>query len=774
MEIISYFCTKEQNLKAIRLFLVFFSLILSNHNIAQQKIGVVLSGGGATGLAHIGVLKALEENSIPIDYITGTSAGALVGSLYAAGYSPEQIEAYILSEQFQIVSSGDVKPNQNFLLREQDPNANMIGMSFSKDSILKKSLPTNFTSSTLLDFEMMRLFGTVSASNQDNYDSLFVPFRCVASDIAKKESVVFKSGPLNEAVRASMTYPFYFRPIRINDILLFDGGLYNNFPADVLYEAFNPDYIIGSNVSYNAALPHEDDIISQLTNMLVSYSNYELPCDEGYMIEPNSSVSTFDFASAGEAIKHGYDATIAQMDSIKAHIERRVEPSELALKRLAFHKNESPLKISSVSVHNSSQKLKSLSRSIIRKKKSELLDLSLLEKRYFRLHSAPQIDFLYPTLELKDDSTYNLDLYVSKAKEIRLEVGGHFSSRSVNTGYIGLSYQSIGKIATRTELSSYFGKFYGSGKAKFTIELPRVYPISTSAYFVINRWDYFRSFATFFEDAIPSFLVQEEMYAGVSVNHPLGNNIKSTFDGRWFNLEDNYYQTDQFTNKDTSDVTNFSGGAASWSITQNSLNRKQFASSGHYFKATARYINGREHSVSGSIGNNPYDIIKFHSWLNLGVEFQTFVIDKQVFHLGVNGQVAYNTHPLFANYTSTLLSTTEFNLNPDARTYFLREYRSPQFAALGLNSIFTVLKKFDIRLDAYVYQPFIQIVNNDDGTQGISPLFQGRTFMASSSIIYHSFIGPIRVTLNYFPEQPQPLAFQFSLGYVLFNDRAIR
>ena len=103
MEIISYFCTKEQNLKAIRLFLVFFSLILSNHIYAQQKIGVVLSGGGATGLAHVGVLKALEENSIPIDYITGTSAGALVGSLYAAGYSPEQIEAYILSEQFQIV-----------------------------------------------------------------------------------------------------------------------------------------------------------------------------------------------------------------------------------------------------------------------------------------------------------------------------------------------------------------------------------------------------------------------------------------------------------------------------------------------------------------------------------------------------------------------------------------------------------------------------------------------------------------------------------------------
>ncbi|MCH2231052.1 MAG: patatin-like phospholipase family protein [Crocinitomicaceae bacterium] len=770
----SYFCTKEQNLKAFSLFLVYFSLILTNHSNAQDKIGLVLSGGGATGLAHIGVLKALEEHGIPIDFITGTSAGALVGSLYASGYSPEQIEAYVISDYFQVVASGAVEPKQEFLLRKDDANANMIGMSFSQDSILKKSLPTNFTSSTLLDFEMMRLYGTTASSNYNNFDSLFVPFRCVASDIAKKESVIFKDGYLNEAVRASMSYPFYYKPIKIDDVLLFDGGLYNNFPADVLYETFDPDYIIGSNVSYNADLPDEDDLISQLTNMLVRYSNYELPCDAGFMIEPKTEVATFDFSNAQQAITDGYEATIAQIDSLKLRIHRRIAPEELAIRRLEFHKNKIDLKVSSVTINDSNEKMKFLSRSIIKKNKNELLDLNLIEKRYFRLYSAPQIDFIYPTLKLKSDSTYDLGLKISKAKEIRLEVGGHFSSRAVNTGYIGLSYQSIGKVATKTELSSYFGKFYGSGKVKFTLELPRVYPFSTSAYFTINRWDYFRSFATFFEDAIPSFLVQEEMYAGLQVNHPFGNNIKSTIDGRWFNLENSYYQTDQFTNKDTADVTNFSGGAASWTITQNSLNRKQFASSGHYFKTTIRYINGREHSTSGSTSAEPYDIIKFHSWLNLGAEFQSFVVDKHFFHLGIHGQLAYNTHPLFANYTSTLLSTTEFSLVPDAGTYFLSEYRSPQFAGLGLNTIFTIKKKIDLRVDGYIYQPFIQIIQNDDGTQGISDLFEGRTFMASSSIIYHSFIGPIRLTLNYFPEQPEPLAFQFSLGYVLFNDRAIR
>jgi len=773
VEIISYFCTKEQNLKAIRLFLVSFSLILSNHIIAQQKIGVVLSGGGAKGLAHIGVLKALEENGIPIDYIAGTSAGALVGGMYAAGYSPEQIEAYVLSDQFQLVALGKLNQNQTFLLREQDANANMIGMSFSKDSILQKSIPTNFTSSALLDFEMMRLLGTISASNSNNFDSLFIPFRCVASDIAKKESIVFKDGKLNEAIRASITYPFFLYPIRIDDILLFDGGLYNNFPADVLHEAFNPDYIIGSNVESNTTAPHEDDIMSQLTNMLVSLSNYELPNNDGYMIEPNTDVSTFDFASAEQAINDGYMTTVAHIDSIKAHIDRRVTPSELAMKRLAFHENDAPLEISSVSIHNSNKRLSTLSKSMIRKNKSEVLNLNLLEKRYFRLNAAPQIDFLFPTLELKKDSTYDLNLYITKAKEIRLEVGGHFSSRAVNTGYIGLSYQSIGKVATKTELSSYFGKFYGSGKAKFTIELPGVYPFSTSAYFVLNRWDYFRSFATFFEDAIPSFLVQEERYAGLQFNIPFSNNIKSTLDGRWFTLEDQYYQNKKFTSKDTADITIFRGGSASWNVTQNSLNRKQFASSGHYFKAYAKYINALEHSIPGSTSKEEFEIKEKHNWLSLGLEFQSFVIEKPIFHLGIHGQIAYNTHPLFANYTASLLTTTEFSLVPDTRTYFMEEYRAPQFAAVGLNTVFTVYKKFDVRLDAYIYQPFRQIKNNN-GSLSLSELFEGRTYMASSSIVYNSFIGPIRITFNYFPEQDNPLAFQFSLGYILFNDRAIR
>ncbi len=748
--------------------------MIGNYATAQQKVGLVLSGGGATGLAHIGVLKALEENDIPIDYVTGTSAGALVGGLYSAGYSPEAIEAYIMSDDFQLMVAGKVRPNQHFLLREDDPNAGLIGLSFSQDSILKKSLPTNFISSSLLDYEMMKILGSVSASHHNDFDSLFVPFRCVASDITEKRSIIFKDGNLNAAIRASMTYPFYLKSIRIDNILMFDGGLYNNFPADIMYETYNPDYIIGSNVSYNAELPDEDDIISQLTNMLVTYSDYGLPCEEGIIIEPETGVGTFNFAAAAQAIQAGYDATIAQMDSLKMHIGRRVAKADLDKKRLEFRKAVVPISVSAISVESDKQKLSYAGRSIMKRKKSEVLSEQQLAKRYFRLCATPQIDFIYPNLKLLEDSTYKLELNVNKAKEFRLNVGGHFSSRPVNTGYIGLSYQTIGKVMTKTHLESYFGKFYGSGKAKFTLEFPAVYPIATSAYFVLNRWDYFRSFATFFEDVQPSFLIQNEMYAGVSVDHPLGNTLKSTFDARWYELEDQYYQSQEFTNKDTADRTILDGFSGSWAITQNSLNRRQFASAGHFFRFKARYNYGREHSVSGSTSAQPYDIWKYHSWVNLSLDYQSFILDKSFFHLGLHGQLVYNSQPLFANYTATLLSTTEFSLVPDAKTYFLPEYRAPQFVGAGVNAIFTIRRKFDIRVDAYAYQPFVQINQNDDGTQEFSELFKGGTYMASSSIIYHSFVGPLRLTVNYFPKQETPIAFQFSMGYVLFNDRAIR
>jgi NTE family protein len=740
-----------------------------------QRVGVVLSGGGATGLAHVGVLMALEEAEIPIDYITGTSAGALVGAMYSCGYSPEEIKMYILAGEYERMATGVLLPEQRFVLREDIPDASMINFPFAKDSIFKKSLPTNFITPAYMDYEMLRLFGIVGAQVGEDFDKLFVPYRCVASDITKKESVVFRNGKLNAAVRASMTYPFYVNPISIDGVLYFDGGLYNNFPADVMYEDFHADYIIGSNVSWNTAPPTEDDVLSQVRNMLVTPTNFNLPCESGILINPKAPIGTFDFNKSEEAIQMGYESAQNYIDSIKTYVTRTITKDSLAQKRKAFHANFVPIKIKDIqSTSAAGKSIGFVNRSFKGDSIVSPLELDEFTKRYFRVYALSQIKYLYPTIHIDKDSLATIDLAVSKQKPFALHVGGHFSSRPVNTAYFGLSYLDMSDAALKIKAESYFGKFYGSAKLEAEFDIPAIFPFRISPYFTLNRWDYFRSFSTFFEDAKPSFLVQNELYYGARFSFPLSNTVRTDIDVRAFELEDQYYQSLNFTNADTADFTAFEGQTAIFRIQQNSLNRKQWASEGHFYELQFRYVQGREQSVSGTTADEFYDIRKLHKWISLTGEAQLFPLGKGIFKLGIHGKGVFNSQSLFANYTASVLTTTEFSPLPDSRTFFLAEYRAPQYVGFGLNFIFSITNSIDFRFDPYLFQPFRQIARFENGGFGYDDLFEQGTYMAGASLIYHSPVGPLRLSANYFPNQDKPLSVQLSFGYVLFNQRALR
>ena len=756
-------------------FLLITVIFISTVGFGQQRVGLVLSGGGASAVSHLGVIKALEENGIPIDYITGTSAGALIGGLYACGYAPEEIEKFVLSEDFLLMANGKIPEKNHFLFRDFDRSASAISFSISKDSIIRKSIPLNVITPTYLDFEMLKKMGHTGASQGKDFDNLFVPFRCVASDVVHKKSITFSKGNLNEAVRASMTYPLYLNPIRIQDTLYFDGGLYNNFPSDVMYTEFDADYMIGSNVSQNAEIPDERDMFGVLVSMTTTPTSFNLPCKDGLIIYPTSNIGTFEFEKIHEAVEDGYRATMKHMDSILMHIERRVSKEELTNARKKFRSKLITMEVSEVhTTLKDKSTIPFAKRSMIRSNKNEILNEKEFEKRYFRLNATPEVAYVFPSLSLKKDSTYRLDLKVDKSNEFKIDVGGHFSSRPVNTGYLGLTYQNVGRLATAVHAESYFGKFYGSVKADLKIDFPFVFPVSTKAYFTMNRWDYFQSFATFFEDVRPSFLIQYEMYGGLGIKLPISNNSNTNLDFRYFALEDDYYQTDAFTNQDTSDFTRFSGYSTSWDYIHNTLNRKQFANDGTKFHFKMRFIDGRETTVPGSTSILADTINKQHQWLNFESEFQSYFLKNKFIHFGVHLKSVFSTQSLFSNYTASLLSFPYFDVVPDMNTFFLPEYRSPQFVGVGLNCVFTIKKKIDLRFDSYWYQPIKILSKSQNGVLQYAEPFKESNFLLSSSLIYNTIVGPIRMTLNCFPKQKEPLAFQISYGYVIFNEKAIR
>ena len=170
--------------------LIFSSFFLSSA-VYAQSVGLVLSGGGANGIAHVGVIKALEEYNIPIDYITGTSSGAFVGAMYAAGFTPKEMEAFFTSEQFQRMTKGEIEPKDRFFFKEHDDGAGMVKLRFSKNLSIPLSLPTNFVTPSAVDYQLMQIFAGANAAAKGNFDSLLVPFRCVAADIDRKEEYVF-------------------------------------------------------------------------------------------------------------------------------------------------------------------------------------------------------------------------------------------------------------------------------------------------------------------------------------------------------------------------------------------------------------------------------------------------------------------------------------------------------------------------------------------------------------------------------------------------------
>lgn len=747
---------------------LFFSPFL----VKGQSVGLALSGGGSKGLSHIGVIKALEENGIPIDYITGTSAGSLIGALYASGWTPREMEELVLSERFRYMVDGKMEPDYVYFFKKPDYDASWVTYKFTIDSVRIRNLPSSLVTPAALDFEMMASFAASEAKAGYNFDSLFVPFRCVASDVSAKNSVVFSKGNLNQAVRASMSYPFYLKPIVVNNKLLFDGGLYNNFPVNILEEQFNPDIIIGSLVTSNADIPDEEDLFNQLENMIVTKQNFEIRCDQSILIRPDlNGLTTFDFSKIKESIDAGYNSTMKSMDSIKLLLNRRVTKEELALKRKRFKDAEIEPEFGNIIITGVKEnQRKYIERTMTRKQKS--INLKSLKPRYYKTYTDEKIRFIFPMA--KYDSTtrkYDLLLDVKKDKPFEVSFGGNISSRPVNTGFVGFKYHLLTRSAWTFNLSTSFGKFYTSGRASIRFE-----PSARKHYYIepefnIHRWDFFKSSNLFYEDKKPSYLVQDEEYGGLTIATALGTKGKLVFQGRYVQSTDSYYRTDQFSVKDTTDKTHIYAGTGLISYERNSLNRKLYASSGSYFRLSARYINAFERTIPGNTSLVRDTIEKYHSWPVFKLEYQQYFFRKSNLHLGFCTENVFSFQPFYGNYTATLLSSPVYSPILETKTLFNPNLRAHKYLSVGAQLIVSAAKKLDLRAEAYYFQPLNSFIEQADGTTKYSELFLKRELILSTVAVYHSPVGPVSVSVNFYPEHTNPFTFMFNFGFLIFNQK---
>ncbi|HBH22275.1 MAG TPA: hypothetical protein DDY13_02510 [Cytophagales bacterium] len=300
----------------ISLAFFFPFLSIAQPRAERPKIGVVLSGGGAKGLAHIGFLKVMEEAGIVPDMITGTSMGSIIGGLYAIGYTADELDSISTHVDWAKVLANSVPLNEINIEEKQYYGRYLTELYFKEG---KLSLPTGVLESENLHLLLSRL--TLPAQNIEYFQDLPIPFACVGSDISTGDAIVLNCGSLPEALRASMAIPSIFTPVEYGNRYLVDGGLFRNFPVDEV-EDLGADIIIGINVASDLKSFEElnsmVDVLSQSAFVLSAFDTRQQKKKLDLLIEPPlKKYGTASFTSAREIIDEGYEVALNFLDSLK-------------------------------------------------------------------------------------------------------------------------------------------------------------------------------------------------------------------------------------------------------------------------------------------------------------------------------------------------------------------------------------------------------------------------------------------------------------------------
>ena len=380
----------------------------------RPRIGLVLSGGGARGVAHIGVLKVLEEEHVPIDAIAGTSMGAVVGGLYASGLNAREIEAIMTSLNWQ-QAFHDLPPREDLTLRRKQEDQNFLvkfPLGIHGGKVL---LPKGLIQGQRLNQIFRRL--TLPVARITNFDELPTPFRALATDLETGEGVTIGSGDLTSAMRASMSAPGVFAPVERDGRLLVDGGISENLPVDIA-RAMGVDILIvvdvGSPLLTREKLNSVGVISNQMIAILIQHNSKQqldkLKAEDVLIAPPLGDTSSYDFGNVKRVIAVGERAARAAAERLAAlamtpqeaqrYAQRREQARQMSPPRIDFVQVDSGSK-------NYSQRLNSLFDDLTGKP----LDPDALARRMTTLYGEGSLDTLdYQVVQNPDNKRYGLQL----------------------------------------------------------------------------------------------------------------------------------------------------------------------------------------------------------------------------------------------------------------------------------------------------------------------------------------------------------------------------
>lgn len=787
-------------------------LLLFSTNLFSQSIGVVLSGGGAKGIYHVGLLKALEENNIPIDYISGTSMGAIVAGLYASGYTIAEIEAIVCSPDIEKWVSGKIDPKYNYFYNKLPNRPSMINFDLDVNTLFKskkkkdttKIIPSESHSvyynketssknisilvpSTQLDIGLMQYFSGPNAASKNDFDSLYIPFRCLSIDAVTKSQYVWEKGELSQAIRSSMAIPIVFSPVIIDTAIMFDGGVYNNFPWKETLKAWPVDFIIGGK----CVSGQESEITSTLGQamaLMTRPTDYNIPDSIGIVIGRSVDVGVLDFSKSKQVIETGYQDALAMMPTILKKIKRRVSAEERDAKRLKFkttiptlifdreHLDRTLAKNHTIDSVKISKLNKKDTLSKIKKQKGvknndaindNPVELEEFKHKYFRVMTEGTAKSEFPFAHYNDTiGKFDFDVKINRTPLLKIKAGLNISSASINQGYLGVSYVRNKKISSFYSLDGYLGAFYSaaqiSTRFNFYNKPTHLYLYNTFTYNFYNyskannqRYSYNNLFASG-QNKLNEFYVSSLLGMPIGVRTKMEVRLATGFDDFFFVETQNELETKL---KASVYFLNLN-----YNISSSTLNDLMYPTDGFFqeFSLTGTYTNN---SLRRVFSASPTPEKSDNYWASIRYSREQYFNLGKHFSLGYKVDGIYSTGPgisneLVNNYMSPRYAPTQFT-----KTIFIPEFQKQSYLGAGIIPILKLNQNFFLKTEFYGF--WGDFTKTKDIKDNLSYIF-------ATTLVYKLPFAPISLSYNRIGvESVKKNYVMFNIGFMLFNPRGV-
>lgn len=683
----------------------------------RQSVGLVLSGGGAKGIAHIGVIQALEDNDIPIDYIAGTSMGSIVGGFYAAGYTPQEMMRVIESREFTYWSTGRIDPDLEFYFSKPEPTPELV--SFPVNLTRHKRVtryPSSLISPLPMSFAFMELFAPYTAQCRGDFDELFVPFRCVTSDVKNKHKIVCRSGHLSDAIRASMSFPVVFQPIEMDSVLVYDGGIYDNFPVDVMREDFAPSIMIGVDVHGSTDPADAHTLINQIEDMVIQNNDYDLPADEGIKLRINlDEYSLLDFQAAKAIYDIGYAHAMAMMDSIKERVTSRTPSSVRCQRRREFNSATPGLRFDSVEVTGGTHRQNAFLKYLFTHNSPDTFGISSARLAFYRAITPGRLYNLTP--QANYDSTtglFDLSLRANVKNNFNIGLGCYLTSSVNSMAFLSARFTSLSFNTVDASMSAWIGQSYMAASLRGSLLLPTHVPTALTAVAVVSRRKYYETDKIFMDASTPTFVSKIEAFGRLGYEVALGRTGRTGIAVGGGTLINRFYGNDHVDYAAMRrDETRFNLGQLRWSVTGSTLDNEIYPTQGYNFKGLAMWNVGkyRFHGHDLSAGMYSRDA----NWAQLEAKGAWYGHLSKHFALGGCIDALYSSCGLLDTYNATLVNSPAYVPTPVADSYFNPAFRAYKFLAAGIVPIWLVNDNMQLRYQLHLFQPYEQLQRVNGG-----------------------------------------------------------